>query len=257
MMNLWTPTILKIYRALDGQMRLVGGCVRDVLLGKVPDDIDLITPLLPGDVRGRLLNSGIQSRPISPRHGLLEIMVDGEKFEMTTLRQDSYPRGKQQITFITDYEQDSARRDFTINALSMDQDQIYDYWGGRSDLASRRVRFIGEPEKRISEDPLRMLRYIRFWASFGGEKPDTDILDLISRYRDQLKAVSFNRRKKEFSKILMGDRVLTALNLVRAGGLFPYLVCRDGLKDLQDLLAVKPDAPYQERLLCFNNYIQN
>ena len=256
MINLWTPNVLKILEALDGRMRLVGGCVRDFLLGKTPDDIDMATPLLPVEVQEMLSQNGIKSHPISPRHGLIEIVLNGEKFEITTLRHDTYDRGKQKVTFITDYEQDAYRRDFTINALSADQNKVYDYCGGIEDLKSRRVCFIGDAEQRIFEDPLRMLRYIRFWASFGDEKPDSGILGLIPRYRDKLKTVSLNRRKKEFSKILMGQRVFDALDLMRAGGLFPYIVCRDGVQELHQLLSNNPLASFEDRLLCFNNYIQ-
>ena len=255
MIDLWTPKVLKIYQALEGQMRLVGGCVRDFLLGKAPSDIDLITPLLPHEALERLGQKGIKAHPISPRHGLIEITMDGEQFEMTTLRHDSYESGKQKVSFITDYEQDARRRDFTINALSMDREQIYDYFDGKKDLKLKQIRFIGEPAIRIAEDPLRMLRYIRFWASFGGDKPDPDVLDLFPRYSDKLMQVSLNRRKKEFSKIIMGPRVLEALNLVRQGNLLPTIVKRDGLDDLSELLRSNPNASYQERLLCFNNYI--
>ena len=238
-------------------MRLVGGCVRDFLLNKEPSDIDLITPLLPCEVIEKLLRNGIKSHSLSPRHGLVEIVLDREKFEMTTLRHDSYRDGKQKVTFITDYEQDARRRDFTINALSMDQDKVYDYLGGEKDLKSHQVRFIGDPAVRIAEDPLRMLRYIRFWASFGGSRPDSQILDLFPKYSDKLTQVSLNRRKKEFSKIIMGPRVLEALGLMRFYNLFPFIVGRDGLDDLKKLLTANPQADYQERLLCFNNFIQN
>ena len=257
MFDLWTPTVLKIYRALDGQMRLVGGCVRDFLLNKKPDDVDMATPLCPNEIVKKLSACGIKSSPISLRHGLLEIFSDGEIFEITTLRRDSYNQGRQIVTFITDYEQDSARRDFTINALSMDQEKIYDYWKGEEDLKSHRVRFIGDSEERIFEDPLRIFRYIRFWAAFGGEKPDAAVLGLFPKYRDKLVQSSLNRRKKEFSKILMGSRVLEALNLMRENALFPYVVRQDGVSELQKLLTVNPNASYEERLLCFNNYIQN
>ncbi|MBR6412577.1 MAG: CCA tRNA nucleotidyltransferase [Alphaproteobacteria bacterium] len=257
MINLWTPNVLKIYRALNGQMRLVGGCVRDFLLGKEPDDIDMATPLLPDAVRDRLSSAGVKSHLIAPRHGLTEILLDGEKFEITTLRRDSYEGGKQQVTFITDYEQDAIRRDFTINALSMDKDKIYDYFGGESDLKMHQVRFIGDSEKRIMEDPLRIFRYIRFWAAFGGDNPDSDVLALFPKYRGHLTDVSLTRRKKEFLKIIMGPRPLAALDIMRAGGLFPYIVSRDGLNHLQKLLSLKPNASKTERLLCFNNFIQN
>ena len=248
---------MKIYRALDGQMRLVGGCVRDFLLNKKPDDVDMATPLPPGEVQKKLTQSGIKAHLIAPRHGLIEIKLDGKRFEITTLRRDSYERGKQKITFITSYEQDAIRRDFTINALSMDQEQVYDYLGGKSDLKSHKVQFIGDSATRLSEDPLRIFRYIRFWADFGGDDPDSTILDLFPKYRSGLSNVSLTRRKKEFSKIIMGPRVLSALTLMQKSGLFPYIVCRDGLNELQKLLTMNPKASYEERLFCFNNYIQN
>ncbi|MDY6407861.1 MAG: hypothetical protein SPL08_04085 [Pseudomonadota bacterium] len=256
MLNLWTPAVIKVYDALGGQVRLVGGCVRDYLMDKKPNDIDMATPLPPDEVRQRLSEHSIKSHPISPRHGLTEIIMDGERFEITTLRKDSYVGGRQKITFIADYATDGMRRDFTMNALSMDREQIYDYFGGRRDIQAKVVRFIGEPSMRISEDPLRIFRYIRFWANFGRDEPDTDIIALFPKYRDGLAGVSLSRRKKEFAKIIMGKRAILAIDIMRKSGLLPFIVARDGVDDFKKLLSLNSTCSIEERLHCFNNYIQ-
>jgi len=247
---------MKIYNALGGQMRLVGGCVRDFLLGRMPEDIDLATPLLPGMVREKLSQQGIKSHPIAPRHGVVGILLDGRQFEITTLRQDTYDTGREKITFITDYARDALRRDFTINALFMDPDKVYDYCGGQTDLKAHQVRFIGDPLTRLKEDPLRLLRYIRFWACYGGEKPDKAVIRLFPTVRKGLNQVSLSRRKKEFFKILMLDKVVSALGYLREGGILPFLTEKDGLDELERFLTLYPTAGVAQRLSFFGNFIK-
>ena len=247
---------MKIYDALNGQMRLVGGCVRDFLLGQKPVDIDISTPLIPEKVKQHLEKFGISVRPVSPRHGVMMATVDDECFEITTLRRDTYDTGREVITFITDYVTDARRRDFTINAMSMDRDTVYDYFNGQRDLKNKCVRFIGEPIVRLKEDALRILRYLRFWSIYGKGKPDTDVIALFPMFRNNLEKVSYGRRKKELDKILMSPRVIDVLNLMERNGLLSCVTTDGNISRLKLFLNDNPTASLPDRLLHFGHYLQ-
>ena len=142
---------------------------------------------------------------------------------------------KEEISFIQDYEKDSIRRDFTINALYMDQDNnIYDYHNGSDDLKEKRVCFIGEPMERLHQDPLRILRYLRFWANFGEIEPGKNVLDCFPSVREGLRNVSRIRKQKEMFKILKSKRVSEILNLVEAYNLWPFIAsdCKQNITSL-------------------------
>lgn len=205
MNHLWTSDVLKLYDALGGQMRLVGGCVRDYILGMNPKDVDIATPVLPTDVLALLKKNGIRCRLMSESHGIVTACIGEKKYEIATLRQDKITNGSHAVvSFIDDYQADSERRDLTINAMSMDRNgTVYDYWNGQADLKNKQVRFIGDPEKRITEDYLRIYRYFRFWARFGAESPDEKITDLCYKHKEGLKKISYHRRETEVKKILM------------------------------------------------------
>lgn len=228
MITLWTPQVLKIERALQGQMRLVGGCVRDFILNQSPDDTDIATPLPPDRATAYLTAAGIEVRLISPAHGVIRAYVDNDTFEITTLRRDiDTPRGER-IVFIDDYRLDSFRRDFTINALSLDRTgTLYDYHNGQADLRTRTIRFIGDPATRLAQDPLRILRYVRFWARYGGEKPDDDILALFPRFAPGLRHVSRTRQQKELSKIQSGPRAEQVQDILHQTGVWTYLTLKE------------------------------
>ena len=249
MIKPWTPDTLRIAKALNHQVRLVGGCVRDFLLDRPCHDIDLATPLLPSEVIKCLTAANIQNRVISPRHGVVEATIGKEKFEITTLRQDTYRTRRETVTFITDYAQDALRRDFTINALSMDTDgKVYDYTDGLQDLKNKNVRFIGDPNTRIWEDPLRLLRYLRFWSLFGKEEPDPSVISLFSQHRSGLATVSLNRRQKEFYKILMCPHVIHVLTILKQTGMLDIIISNADIKALNHLLDTNPTASVFARL---------
>ena len=146
-------------------VRWVGGAVRDTLLGAGVHDIDAATKLVPEDVIGRLDTAGIRSIPTGIDHGTLTAVLPGGNVEITTLRKDVATDGRRAtVEFATEWQDDAARRDFTINALYAHPEtlEISDYFGGLGDLADKRVRFIGDARQRIREDHLRILRYYRF-----------------------------------------------------------------------------------------------
>ena len=225
MTNLWTQDILKIKTALGDQMRLVGGCVRDFILNKEPDDIDIATPLPIMEVSLCLKKHGIQSKIIAPRHGVIMAILGKTAYEITTLRREIYSdENHEHISFITDYEEDSFRRDFTMNALYMDSDNtIYDYHNGLEDLKNKQVRFIGNPFERIKQDPLRILRYLRFWGNFGGDKPDKSVLECFTDLKDGLKNISRGRKQKEIEKIIKSKRCLEIITVINDFGLWPFI----------------------------------
>jgi poly(A) polymerase len=153
-----------------GHLRWVGGAVRDTLLGAGVKDIDAATPLRPEDVVAACAGAGLKTVPTGIEHGTVTVVLTGGPVEVTTLRHDVSTDGRRAtVAFASDWREDAARRDFTINALYADPQtlEIFDYFGGLGDLAARRVRFIGDAHQRIREDHLRILRYFRFQARFG------------------------------------------------------------------------------------------
>ena len=166
-----TRAVVKALTADGADVRFVGGCVRDALLGRESADIDIGTPDPPERVMGLLGRAGIESRNV-PRglsHGTVIAVCDGEHFEVTTLRRDERTDGRHaEVAFTDDWQEDAARRDFTINAMSAAPDgALHDYFGGQADLEAGRVRFVGDPATRIAEDHLRLLRFFRFHAWYG------------------------------------------------------------------------------------------
>src|ERR1700735_5152690 len=167
----------RVLKVLDGngeEARVVGGAVRNALL-KIPiGDIDIATTALPTEVVRRARAAGIKTVPTGIEHGTVTLVVDAQAFEVTTLREDTETFGRRaKVAFGRDWVRDAERRDFTINGLSVDVDGlVHDYVGGLEDIAARRVRFIGEPDKRIAEDYLRILRFFRIHAAYGAGEPD-------------------------------------------------------------------------------------
>jgi poly(A) polymerase len=194
--------------ALDaeaGATRYVGGCVRDTLLGLPVRDVDLATRLAPEAVMERLEAAGIKSVPTGIAHGTVTAVIGGAPVEVTTLRRDVSTDGRRAtIAYTDDWKEDAARRDFTINAFSADPStgEIYDYFDGLADLDARRVRFIGDPLTRIAEDHLRILRFFRFHARFGGEEADPAALEACAARANDLMALSRERIADELLKLL-------------------------------------------------------
>lgn len=194
-----------VVNALDGQVRLVGGVVRDTLAGQTTKDIDLATPLTPQAVTHKLQQASIKVVPTGLAHGTVTAVIDGHPFEITTLRKDVSTDGRRAtVSFTDDWQEDAARRDFTINALYADPatGEVVDYFGGVDDLKSGIVRFIGEPLTRIAEDHLRILRYFRFNARFGKGTPDAESLSACRTRANDLMALSRERIAMELLALL-------------------------------------------------------
>ena len=192
-------------RALGVQnMRWVGGAVRDTLLGVAVSDVDCATLHLPDRVIDLCRDAGIRTVPTGIDHGTITAILDSGPVEVTTLRRDVATDGRRAtIAFASDWRDDAARRDFTINALYAHPEtlEIADYFGGLEDLAARRVRFIGNPRERIAEDHLRILRYFRFQARFGAAL-DSAAEDACADMAGTLKGLSRERIADELLKLL-------------------------------------------------------
>ena len=206
----------RLVAALDvasGATKLVGGAVRDGLLGRVASDIDLATRFAPADTVARLTAAGIKAIPTGIAHGTVTAVADGIVAEVTTLRRDIATDGRHAtVAFTDDWRADAARRDFTINALYADPltGVVDDFFGGLADLAAQRVRFIGVPLERIAEDHLRILRFFRFHARFGVGAPDPGGLAACIARRGDLVTLSRERVRDELLKLLaVADPVST------------------------------------------------
>ena len=200
-----------------GNALFVGGCVRNALLGKAVDDIDIATKLTPDEVVRRLEKDGIKTVPTGIEHGTVTAVADGKPFEITTLRKDVETDGRHAVVaFSTDWAEDAARRDFTMNTLLADQDgNIFDPLGqGLDDLRARRVVFVGAPAQRIAEDHLRILRYFRFHALYASGDPDADALKACQDAADKIPALSKERITQEFFKILSVDDPVSVLKIM-------------------------------------------
>ncbi|MCD0420168.1 CCA tRNA nucleotidyltransferase [Rhodopseudomonas sp. BR0M22] len=221
---LHTGPAARVLALLNGdgeEARVVGGAVRNALLGQPIGDIDIATTAVPEDVIRRAKTDGIKAVPTGIEHGTVTLVLDGHGFEITTLREDVETFGrKAKVAFGRDWERDAQRRDFTINALSMSADgTVHDYVGGLADIAARRVRFIGDPDQRIAEDYLRILRFFRIHAAYGVGAPDRDAYLACIRGRSGLSTLSAERLRMEMLKLMIADGAEASVVAMADGGL--------------------------------------
>jgi len=204
-----------------GLVRYVGGAVRDTLLGLPVKDIDMATPLEPADVIARLTAAGLRSVPTGLAHGTVTALIAGGPVEITTLRRDVSTDGRHAtVAFSQSWQEDAARRDFTINALYADPATlaVHDYFGGLNDLAARRLRFIGDAEARIREDYLRILRYFRFQARFGSLPADAEAERACAALAPGMKGLSRERIASELLMLLaLSDPAPTVTRMAELG----------------------------------------
>jgi len=202
------PGLDRLIAALDGdkgELRFVGGAVRDTMLGLPVTDVDCATRLLPEESSRRIVAAGFKAIPTGIAHGTVTALLPWGPVEVTTLRRDISTDGRHaEVAFTDEWREDAARRDFTINALSADPltGEIHDYYGGEADLAAGLVRFIGDPLQRIAEDHLRILRLFRFHARFARGAPDSAALAACINRANDLMALSRERIADELLKLL-------------------------------------------------------
>jgi poly(A) polymerase len=230
-----------------GGPRIVGGAVRDTLLGLPVTDVDLATMLLPNVVADRLEAARIKAVPTGLDHGTITAVADGKNYEITTLRRDVATDGRRAtVVFATDWREDAARRDFTINALYADPDtgEIFDYFGGLEDLKNGTLRFIGDANQRIAEDHLRILRYFRFLARFGEGAIDPKAIVACAEAANNLLALSRERIASELLKLLALPDPLPAISLMAEHAIFASFLpeLSDNAVETLDRLLVREKA---------------
>lgn len=231
--------------ALPGA-RAVGGCVRDALAGRAVHDVDIAAPLPPEAIAARLREAGLKVFETGLSHGTLTAVLDRSPVEVTALRRDVATDGRHaEVAWTTDWRVDAERRDFTINAMSCDAaGNLWDYFGGRADLAAGRVRFVGEPARRLAEDYLRALRYFRFWARYGRGEPDPAALAAIAAaIPGLLQRIAPERIWMELKRLLEAPDPLPALGLMQSIGLLRAVLPEAGaLAPLARLVALGAPA---------------
>ncbi len=242
-----TPGLAPVLRALPAA-RLVGGCVRDAIAGRAVADVDLATPDTPDAAAAALRAAGLRVIPTGLAHGTLTVLSDGARFEVTTLRRDVETDGRHAVVAWTaDWGEDAARRDFTINAMSLDRaGAVSDPFGGRADLAAGRVRFVGEAAARIAEDALRVLRFFRFQARYGVGEPDAEAVAAIAAATGDLARLSGERVWGELRRILAAPDPAGAFLLMERLGVLGAVLPGAGAAGLARL--VEAGGPADEVL---------
>ncbi len=243
----------ELLAVLDGggeEARVVGGAVRNTLLGEPRGDIDIATTAVPDEVIRRVVGMGLKAVPTGIEHGTITVVADGRPFEITTLREDVETFGRHaKVVFGRSWKLDAERRDFTMNALSASRDgTVHDYVGGLADIAARRVRFIGDPAQRIGEDYLRILRFFRFHAAYGEGVPDAEGVAACIAGRAGLDHLSRERIRMELFKLLIARHAVPMLAVMAEAGLLeqviagvPLLASFSNMVKLEVELVLAPD----------------
>lgn len=229
---LTTPATRAVMAALaaaggPGCARFVGGCVRNALIGAPIDDVDVATTLTPDAVVAALKAAGLRSVPTGIEHGTVTAISERQPFEITTLRRDVSTDGRRAtVAFTTDWAEDAGRRDFRLNALYADADGvILDPTGrGYDDALAGRIVFVGEPEGRIREDYLRILRFYRFYAWYGRGEPDAAAVAACAALAEGVTQLSAERVSKELLKLLAAPDPRPAVRLMDHAGVLGRVV---------------------------------
>lgn len=231
--------ILSAFAVAGEEARIIGGAVRNALIGADIADLDLATTALPQRTIEIAEERGWKAVPTGIEHGTITIVIAGKPYEVTTLREDIATDGRHaEVRFGRDFRGDAARRDFTINAMAVSADaRLHDFFGGLADLAARRVRFIGDPDQRLKEDYLRALRFLRFSAAYAEGPLDAPGLAACARQRAGFSRLSRERIRLETLKLVVAPRALAVMREAEALGL------------LTDLVELKPDLDAFEAVI--------
>lgn len=221
-----TRAVLAALTAAGAPARFVGGCVRNAILGRAVGDIDIATAVAPAQVMDLLGRAGLKAIPTGVDHGTVTAISGGRPYEITTLRKDVETTGRHaRVAFTDDWAADAERRDFTMNALYADADgTLYDPTGGLADLQARRVRFVGEPARRIAEDYLRILRFFRIFAHYGQPPADGAALAACRAHAESLRTLSAERVSQELLKLLAADDPAAVLRLMGEAGVLDVVL---------------------------------
>ena len=240
--------ILDILNPDGEETRVVGGAVRNALMGLPINDVDCATTALPPQIISRAEKAGFKAIPTGIEHGTVTVVVDGVAFEVTTLRRDVETNGRHAtVIFGRDFREDAARRDFTINALMANRDgDVFDYFGGIADIAARRVRFIGDAQQRIREDYLRILRLFRFHAHYGDGPLDAEALAAAIRERAGLERLSRERVRSEIMKTLVAPAAADTFTVMSHCGILDRVLA--GVGNPARLRFARPGQSAAQRL---------
>jgi tRNA nucleotidyltransferase (CCA-adding enzyme) len=222
-------------KAIVDPVYMVGGCVRDELLGTIPDDYDFATPLLPDEIEQKIRQAGKRAYNVGKRYGTVGVKIDGQLVEITTFRNEHYTPGsrKPQVGFVKDITADLSRRDFTINAMAKRDGKLIDPFGGQEDLKNRVVRCVGNARERFKEDPLRMLRVARFMSKLDFAV-DADTLDKTEEMSYKILEVSRERWTMEMDKLLVTRNPVIGLRFMMDTKLFNFMIPEISLQNGYD-----------------------
>lgn len=262
-----TVAVMDCLRKNGGEARFVGGCVRDALLGRPIGDIDIATDLAPEGVMQLLEKAGIRCVPTGIHHGTVTAVINHKPFEITTLRRDVETDGRRAIVaFTDDWQEDAARRDFTMNALYLSPDgTILDYFNGVEDALSGHIRFVGNAKVRLEEDVLRLLRYFRFFAHYGAGEPDAEAIAACQAMAPLLPKLAAERIRVELMKLLFAPAPVPTIRLMQQCGVFEYLSKAGPIRlheddvghlahiiRLEKEIGIRPDAIRRLAALCYD-----
>ena len=223
-----------------GCARFVGGCVRNALMGRDIDDVDIATTLKPEETERAIRAAGLKAVPTGIAHGTVTAVSERQPFEITTLRQDVSTDGRNAtVAFTDDWAEDAARRDFRLNALYADSEgRVFDPTGqGVDDAAAGRIVFVGDPRTRIREDYLRILRFFRFFAWYGRGQPDAAGLQACRELASGMSRLSAERVSKELMKLLAAEEPRPAMAAMAETGVLAQVLPEAGPLDLFDTVA--------------------
>ncbi|MBA8900573.1 CCA tRNA nucleotidyltransferase [Phyllobacterium sp. P30BS-XVII] len=243
-------TLLSVLSADGEGARIVGGAVRNTLLGQEVSDLDIATTCVPDETIRRAQAAGFKTVPTGISHGTVTVVVGKRPFEVTTLRTDVETDGRHAaVAFGRDWQVDAARRDFTINALYLEADgTVVDLVGGLADIESRTLRFIGDAEQRIREDYLRILRFFRFFAWYGHGRPESEGLKACARLKDGLAQLSSERVWSELKKMLAAPDPSRALLWMRQAGVLTSVLPESekwGIDTIHGLVKTEQELGWQ------------
>ena len=210
-----TTEIDKIFNAIssfskNSEIRYVGGCIRQIINKEKVNDIDLAVNLNPIEVCEALKKKNIKFYESGIDHGTITALINDNKFEITSLRKDVDTDGRHaKVKFSNDWKEDATRRDFTINSIYADKDgNLFDPFNGKKDLENGKINFIGDAEKRIKEDYLRVLRYVRFFLNYSKHKHNPRVIQIIKKNLNGFSKISPERLLDEFKKLVKSDNFL-------------------------------------------------
>ena len=250
------PNIQKIFNIFnkeqDGSIFLVGGCVRDALMGIEVTDFDFAISYEPLKVIEILKLNEIKYLDMGIKFGTVTAILNGSKYEITTFRKDIVTDGRHaEVEFTKELEIDASRRDFTVNSLYADKDgKIYDFFNGQEDLKNNQLKFIGDPKQRIKEDYLRIMRFFRFLTSYSNQTLDEKLIAIFKDESHNLSIISKERIWSEFKEILRSKNPVNTLQVMNKVSIFNNIIrnieISDGILNLIEI---------EEKIKMQNNYI--